>query len=93
MLLHEFVRRITSHPDLELVHHDESICLIRHTRPEGAEMIRLGLWAVERMCWERFVEACRVRPALQGAAAGPSGARGGDGEVVGGAEEVEDAAG
>ena len=60
MLVRDFLAKIETHPRLELVYSDPTMCIIRCQSSEGERKIRLGLWAVRRMHWEQLVEAFRI---------------------------------
>jgi len=62
MTTEEFLRRVHAHPQLTLVHHDKSICIIRHDQPGGPREIRLGFWAVRRNHWEQLLQALAIPP-------------------------------
>jgi hypothetical protein len=60
MPIEEFLLRIARESAAELVYRDPTVCILRYRGPEGERMIRLGLWAVRRMQWERLVEALGI---------------------------------
>jgi hypothetical protein len=60
MILDDFLEKVQAHPWLELVYHDSTICIVRCHGTEGARLVRLGLWAVQRLYWEQIAEALRV---------------------------------
>ena len=60
MLIEAFLSRVRSHPHLELVHRDSTMCMVAHSGPTGERTVRLGLWAVRRLRWEQIAEALHV---------------------------------
>jgi len=60
MSVEEFLAQVQDHPDLEVIHRDQTICIVRHRAPEGERTLRLGLWAVERAPWERLALVLKI---------------------------------
>jgi hypothetical protein len=66
MVVEEFLTRVREHPTLELVYNDPTMCIVRCTEAGQERRIRLGLWAVRRMPWERIVAAFRLPAGADG---------------------------
>ncbi len=68
MEVEEFLSKVAAHPALELEHRDSTMLIIR-LGGEGGRAIRIGLWALRRLRWERFARAWGIPKLGQASAA------------------------
>lgn len=68
MQIEDFLAKVAAHPELEVERRDSTIIILRRQAADGSHVIRIGTWAIERIRWEEFLKAWKLRPARQGPA-------------------------